>query len=315
MTEVQQQGNEVPEKVPVSKKKMWVVISSIIAAAAVLYMLWYLKNVNTVYTDDALIDANKVTISSKYAGRIGSLLVGEGQSVKKGDILLKLDNSDLMAQREQAKASLFLAEESSQLANVNFARAEEDFNRVKAQFEGKIVPKEQFDHAQKALESAKVQNSIALAQIKTARAQLGVIEIQLTNGEVKAPMDGVVAKKWVLAGDVVSAGQAIYTVYDLSNVWITANFEETKYGLIALDERAIITIDAFGGKKITGKVTQLGSNTASQFSLMPSSNASGNFTKVTQRIPIKVTPDEEAKEQYRGKLLPGMSVELTIVTR
>ena len=297
------------------KKKMFMAIWIIIILAAVAFTVWYMKSSSTVYTDDALIEADKFTVSSKYAGRIASILVKEGENVKVGQILMKLDASDLLAQKEQAKAALAFAEENSKLAKVNLTRAEEDFSRIENQYNNKIVAKEQYDHAEKALQAAKVSDSIAKSQIKTSSAQLGVVETQLTNAEVKASMDGVVAKKWVLPGDVVSAGQAVLTVYDLKNIWVTANFEETKYSMIALGESSEITVDAYSGIKLSGKVTQLGSNTASQFSLIPASNAAGNFTKITQRIPIKITPDSREQEKYSGKLLPGMSVEVLIKMR
>ena len=298
-----------------SKKKMFAVIGLIIFLAAIVYTAWYLKTSSTVYTDDASVDADKVTVSSKYSGRIASLQTKEGDNVLAGQVLVKLDTSDLLAQKEQAKAALVFAEENSKLAKVNLDRAVEDFSRIEAQYNSKIVSKEQYDHTEKALQAAKVQDSIAKSQIKTSSAQLGIIETQLNNAEIKASMDGVVAKRWVLPGDVVSAGQAILTVYDLKNIWVDANFEETKYSKISLGESSEITVDAYSGMKIFGKVTQLGSNTASQFSLIPANNASGNFTKITQRIPIKITPDTGEQNKYLGKLLPGMSVEVLIKMR
>ena len=313
-TQKQEVQEQVEKKVS-SKKKMLLSIWIIIILAAVSFTVWYLKTSSTIYTDDAFIEADKVTVSSKYAGRIAAILVKEGENVLKDQVLLKLDTSDLEAQKEQAKAALSFAQETSNLAMVNLNRAKEDFSRIENQYKNKIVAKEQYDHAEKALQAARVSDSIAKSQIKTSTAQLGIVETQLVNAEVKASMDGVVAKNWVLPGDVVSAGQAVLTVYDLKNVWITANFEETKYSKIALGESSEITIDAYGGIKLQGKVTQLGSNTASQFSLIPASNASGNFTKITQRIPIKITPEAGELVKYGGKLLPGMSVEVLIKTR
>ena len=308
--ETEERGEE-----PSSKTRMIVIVLGLVAVAAVLYVLWYLKSGREVYTDDAFIDADKATISSKYSGRVASLAASEGANVVSGQVIAILDTSDLLAQKEQAKASVSFAQESSKLAKVNLSKAEEDFQRVEAQYKNKIVAKEQYDHAKKAFQSAKVQDSIAQAQILTSQAQLGVIETQLGNAEIKAPMDGVVAKKWVLSGDVVTAGQAIYTVYDIKNVWIAANLEETKFSQLSVGQTADITVDAYGGMKLRGKVSQLGSNTASQFSLIPSSNASGNFTKVTQRIPIKITPDRDLLEKNPGKLLPGMSVEVLVKSK
>jgi membrane fusion protein (multidrug efflux system) len=130
---------------------------------------------------------------------------------------------------------------------------------------------------------------------------------------IKSPMDGVAAKRWVLPGDVVQAGQPVFTLYDLKNIWVTANLEETKVGNLRVNDPVEIDVDAYPGMKFHGKVFQIGSYTASEFSLIPANNASGNFTKVTQRVPVKIS-----LEQYGGAigtnpvLKPGMSVEVSV---
>ena len=130
-------------------------------------------------------------------------------------------------------------------------------------------------------------------------------------------MDGVVAKRWVLSGDVVSPGQPIFTIYDLKNIWVTADLEETKLAPIHIGDTVSISVDSYPDQKFSGQVFQIGSNTASQFSLIPPSNASGNFTKVTQRVPIKISikpvvTNDQPDPDKSIKLLPGMSVEIKI---
>jgi membrane fusion protein (multidrug efflux system) len=127
----------------------------------------------------------------------------------------------------------------------------------------------------------------------------------------------VVAKRWVLPGDIVQPGQPILTVYDLENLWVTANFEETKLSSIRLNDPAVISVDAYPDIKLEGKVILIGAAAASQFSLIPSNNASGNFTKVTQRVPIKISIEKPlaANKYNRITLLPGMSVQVKIRIR
>jgi len=302
------------ESVPLLSRKRVIIpafIAGLILTAAAVY--WYLNFRGTVSTDDAYVDGNRVTISSKYLGRIILLTVDEGSIVKKGDVLVKLDVSDLLAQEKQAKASLEYAQQNSELAKVNLERAEEDFTRDQTQFNSAIISKEEFDHATKAFEAAKAQSAIASAQIDTAKAQLGVVQTQLANMVITAPMDGVVSKRWALTGDVVQMAQPILSIYDLDHLWVTANLEETDFAGLKLGQKVHIFVDSYGGKKFDGKIIQLGANTAGQFSLIPPNNASGNFTKVTQRIPIKISIEYEGpKNKAEPELVPGMSVEVKL---
>ncbi|MFZ0456173.1 MAG: HlyD family secretion protein [Ignavibacteriaceae bacterium] len=310
-------GDEAINDVPLYKKKRIIIPFFIILIAAAAAIYWYIGQLGYISTDDAFIDGNKLSVSSKILGRITNLAVDESDKVKQGQLLVQLDSTDLKAQESQAKAMLALDNESVTLANVNVEKAEDDFNRAQRQYKDNIIPKEQFDHAQRALEAAKASYNIAITKIGTAQAQLKVIKTQLQNTQIYSPMDGVVAKRWVLAGDVVSPGQPIFTIYDLKNIWVTADLEETKLAPIHLGDTVSISVDAFPDQNFSGQVYQIGSNTASQFSLIPPSNASGNFTKVTQRVPIKISikpVNENGQPDPDGaiKLLPGMSVEINI---
>ncbi len=310
-------GEKNISNVPLFKKKSVIIPVLIILLAAAAGIYWYIGQLGYVSTDDAFIDGNKLSVSSKILGRISNLAVDESDTVKQGQLLVQLDSTDLKAQESQAKAMLALDNESVTLAKVNVEKAEDDFNRAQRQYKDNIIPKEEFDHVQKALEAAKASYNIAISKIGTAQAQLKVIKTQLQNTQIYSPMDGVVAKRWVLTGDVVSPGQPIFTIYDLKNIWITADLEETKLAPIHIGDTVNISVDTYPEQNFTGQVYQIGSNTASQFSLIPPSNASGNFTKVTQRVPIKisitpVTPNGQTDPDKSIKLLPGMSVEIKI---
>jgi membrane fusion protein (multidrug efflux system) len=312
------EGDESIAEVPLfRKKRVLIPLFLLIIVAAVGAWYWYVNLREFDSTDDAYVDGNRVSISSKMLGRIVQLAVDEGDSVKAGRVIVRLDDSDLRAQDEQAKAALAYARETVTLAKVNLDKAQDDYQRAKIQFNGSIIPKEQYDHALKSMQAAQAQYSIALAQVGTARAQLGVVQTQLLNTTIAAPFDGVVSKRWVMAGDVVQPGQPIFSIYDLQHLWVTANFEETKLASIRLNDPVEISVDAYPDSHFEGKVIQLGANTASQFSLIPPNNASGNFTKVTQRVPVKISIEDTGSTGHSSspQLLPGMSVEVKVKVR
>ena len=298
-------------------KKRFIIPIVVIAIAAVFAWRWYQAQLGFVTTDDAFIDANKLTVSSKILGRITSLNYDEGDTIKLGEVIVRLDSTDLYAQRNESEASLSYSKENINLEKVNLDKAQEDFNRAESQYKSNIIPKEQYDNARHDLEQAKARYELSKSNIKTSAARLNVIKTQLSNTIISSPMNGVIGKRWVLKGDIVQPGQPIYTVFDLKNIWVTADLEETKLGSIKNGDKVEIFIDAYPDQKFAGEVYLIGSNTASQFSLIPPANASGNFTKVTQRVPIKISiqPVDDNGNPVRNKninLLPGMSAEIQI---
>jgi len=306
--------DEAIDDVPLYRR-MRIVIPVFVLLLLCVAGWWYWYNYMRQYisTDDAYVDANRVSISSKVLGRIIRLAVDEGDSVRQGEIIVRLDDSELRAQEVQAKAALVSAEQNVTLAKVNLEKAADDLRRAETQFKANVIPQEEYDHAIKARDLAQAQQSIAVAQVSSAQAQLGVVQTNLLNMTISSPIDGVISKRWVLQGDVVQAAQPIYTIYEMKHVWITANFEETRLSSIVLNSDVEITVDTYPDRAFSGKVFQLGSNTASEFSLIPQNNASGNFTKITQRVPIKISITNPDPSRY--PLLPGMSVEVKVRVR
>ena len=299
------------------KKRVLIPFFLLLIAVVAVVWYWYVNLRGYVSTDDAYVDGNSVSLGSKILGKITKLSVDEGDSVKTGQVLVNLDDSDLKAQEEQAKAVLVHSNESVVLAKTNLDKARDDFQRTNALFQSGTTSKEQFDHDKKAFEAAQAQYNISLAQVGVARSQLGVIQTQLKNTVIASPIDGMIAKKWAMPGDVIQAGQPVFSIYDLKNIWITADLEETKFASIHLDDPVEISVDAYPHRRFSGKVIQFGSGTAAQFSLIPPSNASGNFTKLTQRVPIKISIADTGSDTTKDSapLLPGMSVEIKIKLR
>lgn len=155
----------------------------------------------------------------------------------------------------------------------------------------------------------------AAAAIKSAEAQVALIQTQLKNTKLYAPMSGIIAKRWLLPGDITSPGQSLFTITNNEKYWVVVYLEETKISKLHVGEKAKFSIDAFSGVDFTGKIFSIGSNTASQFSLIPPNNASGNFTKVTQRVPLKISIEatEKGDNIKTFKFLAGMSAEVKIV--
>ena len=300
------------ESVPIYRKKRILIPLFIFIIIGAIAWYWYIGHKGYVSTDDAFIDADKATISSKIPGRIINLKFAEGDTIKMGQVLSVLDTSDLKAQEKQFIAATINANESITLAKVNLEKDKDDFARAQSQYRDNIITKEQYDHSAKALDAAQAEYNISLTKPAMSKAQQEVVKAQLKNSTIYSPIDGVIARKWILEGDVVQQGQPIFTIFDMKNIWITAQFEETRLALVTMGAQVEISVDTYPDIKFSGKVIQIGSNTASQFSLIPPNNASGNFTKVTQRVPVKISFD---KGNSNVNLLPGMSVEVRVKER
>ncbi len=248
-------GNDAApiESVPLYRNvKIVIPLFLVVLTIAIFAWRYYITLRDFVSTDDAYIDADRVSVSAKILGRIDQLTADEGDSVKQGQILVRLDDSDLRAQEAQAKASLVFARENISLAKVNMEKARMDYERATTQFNQSVIPKEQYDHAQSELESAKARLNIAIAQTAAAQAQLGVIQTQLTNTVITSPMTGVVSKRWVLSGDIVQPGQSIFAINNMKDVWVTANLEETSLSNLRLGDKVEIKVDSYPDIKFIG---------------------------------------------------------------
>jgi len=147
--------------------------------------------------------------------------------------------------------------------------------------------------------------------VQHARANLETAELELSYTTVKAPVDGVVTRKTVQLGQIVQPGQSFLILVPLKDVWVTANFKETQLNGVSIGQRAEIKVDMYG-KTFPGRVNSLSGATGTRLSLLPPENATGNYVKVVQRIPVKITLDP-LPDNY--VLRPGMNVQATIFTK
>ena len=163
------------------------------------------------------------------------------------------------------------------------------------------------------IQATQARASAADARVQTARANLAQAELNLQYAVVKAPVRGVVSKKGINIGQVVQQGQPLLAIVQLDEVWVTANFKETQLKDVRPGQRAAVDVDALGGRDFKGKVDSIAGATGARFSLLPPENATGNFVKVVQRVPVKVVLD--AGQDPEHLLRPGMSVNATVNTK
>lgn len=328
------------------KEKSWKVYIPLVLVIVLILgggIRWYIDYSKYIKTDDARVESDNVSVSPKMLGRISQLLAEEGDAVKQEQLVAVLDSTDMVAQKNQAIAAKMLAEASvfqshakyqydlknNKVLEVALSKTQEDFDRAKIQFSGNVITQEQFDHAKKALETTQAQLEAARslanvsstqiqssqAAVESAQAQINLISTQLNNAKLFAPSDGIIGKRWLMPGDIVQPGQSIFTIVNDNKLWISIFLEETKLENLKVGQAVLFTLDTYPGVTFTGKILTLGSNTAAQFSLIPASNASGNFTKVTQRVQLKISIDgmTEGKNLADFRILSGMSAVVKII--
>jgi membrane fusion protein (multidrug efflux system) len=178
-------------------------------------------------------------------------------------------------------------------------------------------------HAQAGLQAARTgpdvvkqtsaRAEVAQAQVAQARSALQQAELNLLYTTVKAPVAGTVSRKSVEVGQVVQPGQPLLAIVPLETVWVTANFKETQLKDMRAGQRAVVKVDAYGGREYNGHVDSIAAATGARFSLLPPENSTGNFVKVVQRVPVKIVLDPNQDSQHQ--LRPGMSVVPTVYTK
>jgi len=207
---------------------------------------------------------------------------------------------------ESARADVARAEQAIQVAQSQVAQARAAVAEAQAGVQAAQTAPQQ-------VASSRAQYSSAQARIDQARAMVNQAELNLQYTTIRAPVAGVIGNRTVQVGQVVQTGQALMAVVPLEEIYVTANFKETQLHHMLPGQEAIISVDAYGGRKFYGKVQSLAPATGEKFSLLPPENATGNYVKVVQRVPVKI---ELNKGEDPGHLLrPGMSVDATVIVK
>ncbi len=259
----------------------------VVAGIVVLLALSHFIYTATTHesTDDAYTTGHIHNISSRVAGTVIAVRVDDNQMVHQGDVLVELDPTDYQVQVDQARAD-------DVTAKANLARAQ-------TLLASGGVSKQDFDTYASASE-------VAAAKLKDAEDQLAYCTI-------RAPADGRIGSKTVETGNRINAGSALMAVVE--DTWVVANFKETQLGEMRPGQSAEITIDAIPGKTFRGIVDSWSPGSGSTFALLPPDNATGNFTKIVQRVPVKIRFDPESIQGYENRIVPGLSCEPSVLLR
>jgi membrane fusion protein, multidrug efflux system len=367
------------------------VIGAIVAVILLVWgVKWFMYARVHEGTDDARVDADPVAVTSKINERIDQILVDTNDEVKKGQLLIVLDNAVerdqvrnaeaqlalasanqstntlqsqggvTQAQADTANADAGVAQSQAQLvsaqaqlpaAQAAYARASADYNRTASLVKTGDVPRQQLDAenaslaaAAAQLRGAKAQINVAQAnleaaqqkvvaaqggvttaqgklaqssdpsQVQAAHAQLAISRKNLGYTRIYSPINGFVGEKSAEVGQTVSAGLTILTLIPdgAGQIYITANYKETQMGDMKVGQPVDIRVDAYGGTTFHGRVMSINPASQNTYALVPAQNATGNFVKVTQRIPVRISIDDMTPDK---PLRPGMSVETYVKVR
>lgn len=296
------------------KRKIYYIALILMATCVGIFWVWRVYFYPFESTEDAMLQATDISISPVVSGQIMQMVVEEGAVVEKGELLFIIDDTVLRLQREKAFAAVQHAQDEMLVQRIRRDLARDDYERAKTEFAAGVISQEMMNVAEKNLEMAEAIVASIMSQAEVQLADFRMIEKQIELSHVVAPAAGVVAKVWHNAGDVVQAGQTTLTLLDLVNVWVDANLEETKISSVRVGDPVELLIDAYPNLRFAGTVMVVGAAATSQFSLIPANNSSGNFTKVTQRVPLRISFNM-TKENLSLYLRPGMSVKVKIRAR
>lgn len=251
-------------------------------------------------TDDAYVHGDTIVpIVTQVSGKVVDLRVQDNQDVSAGDLLLAIERSDYQAAVDRAEAEVRRQEAALTNARQEFARAEPLERR------GAISPER--------LDEVAADERGAQAALAAARAELETARIQLARTRLYAPVDGRVTLRNVQQGQVVQTGEDLFALVNLRDVWIVANFKETQIADMRVGQPVDIEVDAYPGHVFHGRVESFQAGTGSVFSLLPPENATGQFVKVVQRLPVRIDVLEGPDAGH--PLYPGLSVTVHVDTR
>lgn len=307
-----------------SNVKTFVLLGVLAAAAvAVVYVvLWQ----GRVTTDNAYVKADVTLISPKVSGYIQSVKVVDNTPVKAGDVLIEIENSDYtaklaaaqgqvdtlvssMSEQEQVIAQ---AQANADIAAANFRRAKtllaQGATATQATEEARATAKA----ATAGLGAAQAHMDMLASQLKEAEANHQLAQIDLSRTIVVAPQDGIVGNRSAQVGQLVQPGSALMYLIP-QKMWVEANYKETQLADMKAGQPASVEVDALGGRAVKGHVESFAPASGSEFSILPPENATGNFTKVVRRVPVRIALEADA--ETAAMLRPGISVVVTVDTR
>ena len=305
-------------------------------------------------TDDAQVEGDIYPVLPRVGGPVLDVKVDDNQVVKKGEILVTLDQADYQQRVNAAEAALFAAQAQvtatragvgTAQANVRTAqtgigvseanqeRLQKDLKRSDLLRKQDIIPQSEYDAVQANLKATAAQRATATDQVSVARQQVAAAQqqiavaqavvkqrqadldnakLQLSYTTIVAPQDGIISKKNVQPGQVVGPGQQLFGIVGSARTWVVANFKETQLEDMKVGQPVKLGVDAYPHEEFRGHIESLSAATGARFALLPPDNASGNFVKVTQRVPVKIALD---KVDPQHPLRAGMSVNVQVTVK
>lgn len=323
---------------------IFILLLLLISIGSAAYWYFFIKGFEE--TEDAYVSGNQVMVSAQVAGNISKINVDNMDPVQAGDVLLELDDTNAKLSFEQAKSNLANAvRQVSQLnytvkqlksavrANeITLAQAQGNLNRRVQLVKDGAIDKESFQHAKEAVELAKAnlttsQNQLGAnqallldgplseqPQIQSAVSNLKQAWLNLERTKIRSPIKGYVARRNAQVGQAVSVGGALMAVVTTDQMWLDANFKETQLTHMRIGQPVKIHFDLYGkDKTFDGKVVGIEMGTGSAFSLLPTQNATGNWIKVVQRVPVRIQldPQQLAENPLRIGLSATVKVNVT----
>ncbi len=328
------------------RRRALLVLLAVVVVAGIAWLAYYLLVARWHQdTDDAYVQGNIVSITAQTPGTVVSINADDGMRVKAGQVLVQLDPNDAQVALAQAEANLaatvrqvrglFSSVDSAQAdiaaREVALQQARADVARRSGLVASGAVSAEELAHAQAQLKAAEAALSASRGQlsrnralvdattvasqpqVQAAAAQLRQAYLNLQRAAIVAPVDGFVAKRSVQLGQRVQPGGALMAVIPLHDVWVDANFKETQLHNMRLGQPVKLTADLYGSDvEFDGKLASLGLGTGSAFALLPAQNASGNWIKIVQRIPVRIQLDPRQLRDHPLRLGMSMAVDVDV---
>ncbi|MBX9839921.1 MAG: HlyD family secretion protein [Silvanigrellaceae bacterium] len=280
---------------PIPIKKILLTFVGVTTLSIISYFIY--QNIVYISTDNAQIEGHAFLLAPKVSGFILKVNAIQGKKVKKGDVLIEIDNRDYLNFLKQVKYNLISL-------NAKLTDSDNNFKRTEKLFKIGAATPQQYDSSLANLADLK-------AQKESLEAQLAEAELQLEYTKIKAPADGIISKTSAEVGQLASIGVSLIGFVDTEERWITANFKETEIEYIKNGESVQIEVDAYTNKTYKGFVYAQSSSTGATFTLLPPDNSTGNFTKVVQRVPVRIH-FEKLTEQDIEMLKNGLSAFIKI---
>lgn len=309
------------ERPPRFKYAKWIVVVVVLLILAVGAYFYWRHTIEYPSTSDAYVEGNVVRIAPRVSGRISKLPVHDHEHVTKGELLLQIDPEPFQVALDHAQANLELAHEQLQAASsavkaaqavvdqrqAQLKNAADNADRIRRLYKQHAVSKSSLDDAVTARDSARaallqaradLQKAIreqaaagSKASVRVAQAAVERARLDLSYTRILAPASGVLGQISVRPADIINQGQALFPLVEDNSFWVSANFKETELDRIRPGQPATVSLDMYPGVMYHGTVDSVSPASGVAFSLLPPENATGNWVKITQRFPVKVTID------------------------